>query len=272
MNKKLLTIGFLASIVALSSCGRVPHTGEAEMKNQLDTLSYALGFYEAQSYKQKFEQVPFDTIDYKSIARAFKDAKIVENYIDFRKDQFDTIDVEMFKKGFFNELAYGKSYFTKMTADIYIRKKFEEVHERRNSENNVSGEENLKEGQAFLEENAKKEDVETLESGLQYKIIDQGNGPKPKLSDVVKCTYHGTLIDGTVFDSSLQQGDTATLRVNGVIKGWQEALQMMPTGSKWELYIPGHLAYGTQGAGDNIGPNETIIFEIELIDIVNNDK
>jgi FKBP-type peptidyl-prolyl cis-trans isomerase FklB len=105
---------------------------------------------------------------------------------------------------------------------------------------------------------------------MQYKVIEEGDGPKPTLRDRVKCTYHGTLIDGTVFDSTVERGDTATFRVNGVIKGWQEALTMMPTGSKWKLFIPTELAYGNKGAGENIGPNETIIFDMELVDIVNN--
>lgn len=124
------------------------------------------------------------------------------------------------------------------------------------------------EGQAFLEENKKNEGVVTLESGLQYQIITEGNGDKPKATDSVKCHYHGTLINGTVFDSSVDRGEPATFPVNGVIAGWVEALQLMPLGSKWKLVVPSNLAYGAQGAGNLIGPHTTLIFEVELLEIV----
>ncbi len=268
MKRKQMAIGLITATIVIAGCSRVPHTGKAELETQLDSLSYALGFFEANSWKQNIEKVPFDTVDYKSIARGFKNSKLVDSYIDFRKDQFDTIDVEMFKKGFFNELAYDKSYFTDMTADIYIRKIFTRVKEKRDSLKSLKGQENLEKGRAFLEKNSEREEVVTLESGLQYEIIEEGDGPTPSASDRVKCTYHGTLIDGTVFDSTVERGDTATFRVNGVIKGWQEALTMMPAGSKWKLYIPSELAYGANGAGENIGPNETIIFDVELVEVM----
>lgn len=124
------------------------------------------------------------------------------------------------------------------------------------------------EGQKFLEENKGKEGVISLPSGLQYKILKNGNGPKPKASDTVKCHYEGRLINGTVFDSSIRRGEPAEFPVNGVIAGWVEALQLMNTGSKWQLYIPSELAYGTHGASQSIGPNETLIFDVELLDIV----
>ncbi|MCU4156058.1 FKBP-type peptidyl-prolyl cis-trans isomerase [Carboxylicivirga sp. A043] len=122
-------------------------------------------------------------------------------------------------------------------------------------------------GKDFLTENAKKEGVTALESGLQYEIITEGNGDKPSATDQVECHYHGTLIDGTVFDSSVQRGEPATFPVNGVIQGWVEALQLMPVGSKWRLYIPSDLAYGERGAGQHIGPHTTLIFEVELLAI-----
>lgn len=103
---------------------------------------------------------------------------------------------------------------------------------------------------------------------MLFEVLKQGDGELPILNDQVECHYHGTLIDGTVFDSSVERNQTATFPVNGVIKGWQEALQLMPVGSKWKLYIPPHMAYGEQGAGANIGPNATLVFEVELIDIV----
>ena len=124
------------------------------------------------------------------------------------------------------------------------------------------------EGEKFLAENKKKEGVVALPSGLQYKILTAGNGPKPKASDTVKCHYEGRLINGTVFDSSIRRNEPAEFPVSGVIAGWVEALQLMPVGSKWQLYIPSELAYGTHGAGQSIGPNQTLIFDVELLAII----
>ena len=126
---------------------------------------------------------------------------------------------------------------------------------------------NLKQGQEFLAANAKKEGVITLESGLQYKVLKAGNGPSPKVTDTVTTHYHGTLIDGTVFDSSVQRNKPATFPVGRVIPGWTEALQKMKVGDKWRLYIPSELAYGPRGAGDQIGPNAALIFDVELLRI-----
>lgn len=130
------------------------------------------------------------------------------------------------------------------------------------------GEENLAKGEKFLSDNAKKEGVVITESGLQYKIINEGTGDKPLATDQVKVHYKGTTIDGKEFDSSFKRNQPATFAANRVIKGWTEALQLMPVGSKWELYIPAELAYGQRGAGADIGPNETLIFEVELLEIV----
>jgi FKBP-type peptidyl-prolyl cis-trans isomerase FklB len=129
------------------------------------------------------------------------------------------------------------------------------------------GEKNKKEGEAFLAENQKKEGVKTLPSGLEYKVIQAGTGNSPKLSDEVTVHYRGTLIDGTEFDSSYRRGKPENLPVNGVIPGWTEALQLMQVGAKWQLFVPPSLAYGERGAGRDIGPNATLIFEIELISI-----
>ncbi len=127
---------------------------------------------------------------------------------------------------------------------------------------------NIEDGENFLRENAKRKGVVTLPSGLQYEIITAGSGVKPKLTDKVTTHYHGTLIDGTVFDSSVRRGQPATFPVNGVIKGWVEALQLMPSGSKWKLYIPSELAYGTNPhPGGPIEPHMTLIFDIELISV-----
>ena len=125
-----------------------------------------------------------------------------------------------------------------------------------------------KEGEEFLAENAKREEVIVLESGLQYRVITEGTGPKPAATDQVTTHYHGTLINGKVFDSSVERGQPATFPVNGVIQGWIEALQLMPVGSKWELFIPYNLAYGEGGAGGDIKPYSALIFEVELLAIV----
>ena len=127
---------------------------------------------------------------------------------------------------------------------------------------------NLEEGKAFLAENKKRPEVKTLPSGLQYEVLEEGDGKTPKSTDKVSCHYHGTLLNGTVFDSSIQRGQPAVFGVNQVIKGWVEALQLMKEGSKWRLFIPSDLAYGKQGAGNSIEPNSTLIFDVELISIV----
>jgi FKBP-type peptidyl-prolyl cis-trans isomerase FklB len=127
---------------------------------------------------------------------------------------------------------------------------------------------NQADGEKFLSENKAKPGVTTLPSGLQYQVIKEGSGPKPAATDTVKTHYHGMLIDGTVFDSSVERGEPVTFPVSGVIKGWTEALQLMPVGSKWKLFIPAALAYGDRQAGPKIGPNSTLVFEVELLEIV----
>lgn len=124
---------------------------------------------------------------------------------------------------------------------------------------------NMKTGEEFLAENAKKEGVVSLPSGLQYEIITVGTGEKPLAHNTVTCHYHGTVIGGEVFDSSVQRGQPASFPLNAVISGWTEALQLMPTGSKWRLFLPPHLAYGNRQVSKVIGPNSTLIFEVELI-------
>jgi len=127
---------------------------------------------------------------------------------------------------------------------------------------------NKKAGQAFLAENKKKPGVVTLASGLQYQVIKEGTGPKPQPTDKVRCHYHGTLLDGTVFDSSVDRGQPVDFPVTGVIQGWVEALQLMPVGSKWKLFLPSNLAYGDNAAGPKITPGSTLIFDVELLEIV----
>lgn len=130
------------------------------------------------------------------------------------------------------------------------------------------GEDNLLEGLKFLAENSKQKGVIELPSGLQYKVLNEGDGDFPNVTDKVRCHYHGTLINGSVFDSSVERGQPADFPVNGVIQGWIEALQLMATGSKWRLFVPSELAYGQQGAGGAIGPNTALIFDVELLEII----
>ncbi|NLD23448.1 MAG: FKBP-type peptidyl-prolyl cis-trans isomerase [Bacteroidales bacterium] len=170
------------------------------------------------------------------------------------------IEVESFVKAFTevinNESTSMSPEEANQTLQEYFSKQQEEMLNK-----------NLETGIAFLEENSKKDNVVSLPSGLQYEILTEGNGPKPKATESVKCHYHGTLLDGTVFDSSVQRGEPAVFGVNHVIKGWVEALQLMSVGSKWKLFIPSNLAYGSQGAGNSIEPNSTLIFEVELLGI-----
>ena len=131
----------------------------------------------------------------------------------------------------------------------------------------AASEKNAADGAKFLAENKKKEGIKTTASGLQYKVLKEGSGAQPKASDTVSVNYRGTVIDGTEFDSSYKRGQPATFPVNGVIKGWTEALQLMKTGSKYQLFIPADLAYGARAVGPDIGPNSTLIFEVELLDV-----
>jgi FKBP-type peptidyl-prolyl cis-trans isomerase FklB len=142
-----------------------------------------------------------------------------------------------------------------------------QMQEKQQASAGASGEQNKKEGEAFLQENKGKSGVTTLPSGLQYEVLESGSGKTPSKSSNVTTHYHGTLINGTVFDSSYERGEPATFPVNGVIAGWTEALQLMKEGDKWRLYIPGDLAYGPRGAGGDIGPNTTLIFDVELLQV-----
>ena len=148
-----------------------------------------------------------------------------------------------------------------------MRAAFDDYRDKQMQARKVAAEKNKKEGTEFLVKNKKEQGVTELPSGLQYKVIKQGEGKKPLASDTVTVNYRGTLINGEEFDSSYKRGMPATFPVNGVIKGWQEALPLMKEGAKWQIYVPSELAYGPQGAGANIGPNETLIFDIELLNI-----
>ena len=151
-----------------------------------------------------------------------------------------------------------------------MMQKQQEALSKKQEEMKGVAEKNEADGKKFLDDNAKKPGVKTTASGLQYKVIKEGSGDKPKDTDVVETNYRGTTIDGKEFDSSAKHGSTASFPVNGVIKGWSEALKLMPVGAKWELYVPADLAYGAEGYGDDIAPGSTLVFEVELLNIKKN--
>jgi FKBP-type peptidyl-prolyl cis-trans isomerase len=203
------------------------------LKTDKDKTSYAIGVNMGKSIRTG----PID-LDTKILLRAFQDA-LADRKLLMSDDEV-------------------KTTLTALQADM--RKKQEEKMQ-------LLGETNKKAGEDFLAANKTKDGIVTLPSGLQYKILTAGTGPKPTLTDSVVCNYKGTLLDGTEFDSSFKRGQPATFPVGQVIKGWTEALQLMPVGSKWQLFIPSDMAYGPRGSGTTIGPNSTLIFEVELISI-----
>jgi FKBP-type peptidyl-prolyl cis-trans isomerase FklB len=183
-----------------------------------------------------------------------------------RKDSVD-VNTAIVLRGMKDALASGKMLLTDDQAKAAMDEFMADLREKQEKKMAIAGDVNKAKGDVFLATNKTKDGVITLPSGLQYKIISPGTGPKPAASDSVVCNYRGTLIDGTEFDTSAKHGGPATFPVGNVIKGWTEALQLMPVGSKWQLYIPSDLAYGARGAGGDIGPNSTLIFDIELLSI-----
>ena len=218
---------FLSSLILFIACKTEKTNKTANLITELDSVSYSLGVNIGENIKTQFEDINLDNFE-----AGIKDVleKDVEAKISDNQAQ-----------------AIIQSYFSKKQ-----QKQSESV---------------IEEGINFLRENGKREGVTTLASGLQYEVINDGTGPKPTIEDNVTTHYHGTLIDGTVFDSSVDRGESASFPVGGVIKGWTEALQLMAVGSKWKLYVPYDLAYGERGAGPQIGPYSTLIFEVELISI-----
>lgn len=179
----------------------------------------------------------------------------------FKASGFENINGDDFLLGLNSVLNETEPAMTIDEAKATINAYFAEVQQKAIRLNKEAGEE-------FLKINSHKAGVTTLESGLQYEVITEGNGPKPQLKDTVRCHYHGTLINGVVFDSSMDRGEPAEFPLQGVIKGWTEILQLMPVGSKWKVTIPSELAYGDRGAGQHIQPGSTLIFIIELLAIV----
>ncbi len=183
-----------------------------------------------------------------------------------RKESLE-MDPALFAQGFKDALAGNQSLMSDEEVRAAIVDLQNEMRAKQAQAQKELAEKNKQAGEAFLAENKKKEGVVTLPSGLQYKILKAGDGKKPTAEDTVVCQYRGTLIDGKEFDSSYKRNQPATFPVNRVIKGWTEALQLMPAGSKWQLFIPPDLAYGERGAGADIPPNSTLIFEVELVSI-----
>jgi FKBP-type peptidyl-prolyl cis-trans isomerase len=177
------------------------------------------------------------------------------------------VDYSLLLKGFQDSLSGGKTLMTEDEARAALTQLQTDLRAKQEEKQKAAAETNKKEGDAFLAANKTKEGVITLPSGLQYRILTPGTGPKPTAADNVSCNYRGTLINGKEFDSSAKAGKPVTFQVGGVIKGWTEALQLMPVGSKWQLWIPPDLAYGPQQRGPDIGPNSTLIFEVELVSI-----
>ena len=183
-----------------------------------------------------------------------------------KKDSLD-VDPNILARGLRDALAGGKTLLTDDEAKAAILALQGDLRKRMDAKMQADGSVNKKAGEEFLSANKTKDGVVTLPSGLQYKVLKEGTGPKPTASDTVVCNYRGTLLNNTEFDSSYKRGQPATFPVGQVIKGWTEALQLMPVGSKWQLFVPASLAYGAQGAGADIGPESTLIFEVELISI-----
>ena len=183
------------------------------------------------------------------------------------KKQGVPVDPAILERGLKDSLAGGKTLLTEEEAQTALMQVQNNLRQKQQEKMQAEATENKKKGEEFLAENKTKEGVKTLPSGLEYKVLTEGTGPKPTASDTVECNYRGTLIDGKEFDSSAKHGGPATFPVSGVIKGWTEALQLMPVGSKWELFIPPDLAYGERGAGPEIGPDSTLVFDVELVSI-----
>ncbi|MCQ2250773.1 MAG: FKBP-type peptidyl-prolyl cis-trans isomerase [Bacteroidales bacterium] len=226
------------SALMLSSCGGQINKNEA-LKNDTDSLSYAFGSLMGYQYEKTVEELQkqYDIkLNYKAFLAGFQTSADMDTlHLKFKSPQ----EAQMYLQS-----VIGKYDQAKMAEQMNAEAK-------------------------YFEENGKKEGVVSLESGLQYEILEEANGPKPEETDTVLCDYVGTLTDGTVFDSSIERGEPAKFPLNRVIPGWTELIQLMPKGSKWKLYIPSRLGYGPQGTPDgSIPPNSTLIFEVKLIDIM----
>ncbi|MGQ1787545.1 MULTISPECIES: FKBP-type peptidyl-prolyl cis-trans isomerase [unclassified Saccharicrinis] len=266
MQIKNFILGLGAAAVMAVSCTQAPSVKKIELKNETDSISYALGYLNASQMSQQVKG-PFDSIDTKAMAAAFVNAEFSQQMKDGLGQSFDSISWDVMKAGFINTLVgEDEAAFDQQTANTFLQTAFQAAQDRKNLMPGMPAFENKKAGAEFLAQNGKKDGVVTTASGLQYEVMKAGKGVKPTTTDKVKVHYHGTLLDGTVFDSSVDRGEPTSFGVTQVIPGWTEALQLMPVGSKYKLYIPGDLAYGSRGQGQ-IGPNQLLVFEVELLDI-----
>ena len=284
--KKVTFLMALAVAAGLASC--TAQSPKANLKTDVDSLSYAFGMSQTEGIEQYFMQQGIDSTQMADFLKGFnegatklgkKDAAYIAglqlgqmvskrwveglNQQIFGTDSTKTISRENLLAGFVAGVI-NKGVMSKEEARAFTQTSMDAIKEKANAEKYAD---NKAAGEKFLSENKAKEGVVTTPSGLQYKIITKGNGAIPADSSKVKVNYKGTLIDGTEFDSSYKRNEPATFRANQVIKGWTEALTMMPVGSKWELYIPYDLAYGTRETGGQIKPYSTLIFEVELLGI-----
>ncbi len=225
------------------------------MFKKIVILLIVAGFFMSCNVNKKMEKVNLDT----ELERVSYSLGVTAGAY-YLKQGFDSIDIDAFTVGFKAAVKEMDLQIPEEECNTVLQEFFNKASEQK-------AEELQKEGAEFLAENAKREGVITLPSGLQYEVITEGTGPIPSATDKVKTHYHGTLIDGTVFDSSVEDGEPVSFPVNGVIAGWTEALQLMKVGSKWRLFVPYDLAYGERGAGQLIGPYTALIFDIELLEI-----
>ena len=284
--KKVTFLMALAVAAGLASC--TAQSPKANLKTDVDSLSYAFGMSQTEGIEQYFMQQGIDSTQMADFLKGFnegatklgkKDAAYIAglqlgqmvskrwveglNQQIFGTDSTKTISRENLLAGFVAGVI-NKGVMSKEEARAFTQTSMDAIKEKANAEKYAD---NKAAGEKFLAEHTAKEVVVTTPSGLQYKIITKGNGAIPADSSKVKVNYKGTLIDGTEFDSSYKRNEPATFRANQVIKGWTEALTMMPVGSKWELYIPYDLVYGTRETGGQIKPYSTLIFEVELLGI-----
>jgi FKBP-type peptidyl-prolyl cis-trans isomerase FklB len=233
-------IGLVATF-AMTACDKIETHGSRELKTQKDKVSYSIGI---------------------DIGRSFKQQNLGGADIDLEKLRFGIQDAMTGAK-----LAMSDSQLQSTMME------FQKVMMARNdSAQKAKADSGMKAAQAFMDKNAKEPGVQVTASGLQYKVLTEGKGPKPDSASTVSVHYVGTLVDGTEFDNSIKRGQPVEFPVTNVIKGWTEALMLMPVGSKWKLFIPPQLGYGEHGAGRQIGPNAALIFEVELLGIVGPDK
>lgn len=277
----------LAVSAGLASC--TAQSPKANLKTDVDSLSYAIGMARTEGLTQYLMQQGVDTTQMAEFIKGFnegatkidkKDAAymtglqigqmVSKQWVEgfnqqiFGNDSTQTLSRENMLAGFIAGVMSKNNIMDKAAAEVYMRESMDAIKEKALA---VKYADNKAEGEKFLAENKTKEGVVTTPSGLQYKVITEGKGEIPADTCKVKVNYRGTLIDGTEFDSSYKRNEPTTFRANQVIKGWTEALTMMPVGSKWELYIPQELAYGSRETGGQIKPFSTLIFEVELLSI-----